>query len=229
MLVGLTPYCASCDRAVRRAPWIRAAILLAIVGAIGGGAFYVYRNTKPYFDYGKATPDVRKLEGQLKTEPCDKKLIISLTATMRAAGDNRGTLEKIDTFEKACGSFAALREIAYTAHEAVGEHDKAIGVLDQLIQDEPQNPYRYAWRARIEARTGNDAAAIKDFEKTLALAPDVSDVPQELATLYDKAGRTCVALGPLDHIVEHYGEFAWIVPVRSRDPKSSPRKESATG
>jgi aspartyl protease family protein len=215
-LDGLTPYCAKCYRAVRRAPWIRGAVLLVLIGGIGGGVYYAYANVKPPFDYGKDTADVRKLEAQLKTEPCDKKLVVKLTATMRGAGDNRGTLEKIDAFEKTCGGFSELSEIAYTAHEAVGEHDRAIATLDKLIEKEPDNPYRYAWRARIEARTGNDAAAIKDFEKALALAPTVSDVPLELATLYDKAGRPCDALGPLDRLIEHYGEFAWTDAVRTR-------------
>ncbi len=191
-------------------------MFVAIAGAVIGGIFFVYRSQKPYFDYGKETADVRKLEGQLKTEPCDRKLIVKLTATMRGAGDNRGTLEKIDAFQTACGAFSTLREIAYTAHEAVGEHAAAVGELDQLIQEEPENPSRYAWRARIEQRVGNDAAAIKDFEKALALAPDLSDVPTELATLYDKAGRPCDALAPLDHLADHYSEFPWSASVRVR-------------
>jgi clan AA aspartic protease (TIGR02281 family) len=215
-LDGLTPYCASCRRAVRRAPWIRSGVFLLLAGAVGGGIFFVYQNHKPPFDYGTQTADVRKLEGQLRTEPCDRKLIVKLTALMRGAGDNRGTLEKIDAFEKACGAFSTLREIAYTAHEAVGEHEAAIGELNQLIQEQPDHPSRYAWRARIEQRVGNDAAAIKDFEKALALEPDLSDVPLELATLYDKSGRPCDALAPLDHLAEHYSEFPWSASVRVR-------------
>jgi protein O-mannosyl-transferase len=103
---------------------------------------------------------------------------------------------------------AALLDLSvvYMEHK---QYDKAIGILDGVLQQMPDNPDAIFDRGRAAWETGDNAVAERCFERSAMLAPDVThwlyvaSVELHIGKLKEgeSAARQALALGPTDAYV----------------------------
>ncbi|MDI1444306.1 TIGR02281 family clan AA aspartic protease [Polyangium sp. 6x1] len=213
---GMQALCPACMRKQRRAPLVRALVGLFVLGGLGGAGYWAYRTYQPRYDYGAATNAVHKLETELQKEPCDRPKTLELLETILDAGDSRGVLARSATFTAACGEYVQTRRITYRAHQRLGETDAAVADLTELVSSDPYQVHYRAWRGVVYQEKGDLDRAAEDFRQALMLHPKLSDIPINLATVYEKQGKPCEAAFPLQQLVFHYPRAAWTSGIRTR-------------
>jgi aspartyl protease family protein len=213
---GLQAVCADCLRRERRAPFLRGVLAVLLLAVIGYGAFRGYTTYEPPYDYGEHTRKVRKLEADLKQEPCDRPKNQELLTLMLQAGDARGVIKRAEGFFAHCGDLVELRAITYRAHERLGESDAAVADITRLVDSAPYSPTYRAWRGYLYRNKGDLELAATDLREALSLYPEFTDVPVDLATVYEKLGRPCDAVFPLQQLVHHYPDRTWTAGIRAR-------------
>jgi len=114
----------------------------------------------------------------------------------------REAADRLEKFLAACPGDPDVLDAAYTAHEALAEHVQAAAVATRLIEIDPEQPGPWWWRGNAHRSQGRNDAAISDFRQTLALSPDVTNIPMNLANTYSAAGRHCEALVTLERYAE---------------------------
>jgi aspartyl protease family protein len=212
----LTPRCVACAR--RRGRSSTAALITAGIvgtGALGAGVYF-FQTYEPPYDYRAATADVRRLSGELQKEPCDRRKIVELSEIMLRAGDGRGTLRRADAFFLKCGDHPRLRWVTYEAHKRLGEWDQAAAEATKLIDDNPYDADFRGWRGLAYEQKGDLEHAAADFQQALALKPQLSDVPVNLAGVYERLGRPCDAILPLEQAIFYHPEARNIAGIRAR-------------
>ncbi|MDC3982171.1 TIGR02281 family clan AA aspartic protease [Polyangium jinanense] len=213
---GMQALCPNCKRKQRRAPLVRALVALVVLGGLGGGGYWAYRTYQPRYDYGAASNTVHKLESELQKEPCDRPKTLELLETMLAAGDSRGVVARAATFTAACGEYVQTRRITYRAHQRLGEADAAAADLTELVNSDPYQVHYRAWRGVVYQEKGDLDRAAEDFRQALLLHPKLSDIPLNLATVYEKQGKPCEAAFPLQQLVFHHSRAPWTPGIRTR-------------
>jgi len=191
-------------------------VALVVLGGLGGGGYWAYRTHKPRYDYGAATNTIYTLEAELQKEPCDRPKTLELLEAMLDAGDSRGVLARTATFSAACGDYMQTKRITYRAHQRLGETDAAVADLTALVDSDPYQFYYHAWRGVVYQEKGDLERAADDFRRALLLYPKLSDIPLNLATVYEKQGKPCEAAFPLQQLVFHYPHAAWTPGIRAR-------------
>ena len=209
------PACATCgarQRAQRRRrTWIFAAVgmfaLCAGTAALVGGVLF-YEPPPPPFDYGRFGEDVRRLQSQLSQEPCDRAKIVELCDTMAKAGDYRGALVRAEAFFGACGNHDRLRWITYESHKRLGEWQAALDDATKLIESSPNDKDFWWWRGIVYEELNRLEEAAADYEKAIDAEPRLTNIPFNLATIYEKLGRHCDADRVITNYLKHYPEHA---------------------
>ncbi len=213
---GMKPVCAACHQRLRRGPLVRGAIGLVALVAVGAGCYQAYRSYQPPYDYGRRAGEVGQLEVALAREPCDRQKAHDLLKDMLAAGNSRGVIERAAAFGAKCGDYPPLREQTYAAHQRLGELDLALADLGALIEHGPKMPYYRAWRATLYEEKGDFERAAEDLRQALSLYPAAVDLPQRLASIYERQGKPCDAVTLLQQLAFRYGQEAFAAGVRAR-------------
>jgi len=81
---------------------------------------------------------------------------------------------------------------------ASGHHDQAIAEIDAAIAADPENPFGFLMRGRVEAYAGHHRDAAASFEKALELDPASAIGASALAGVYNQLGRTDDAIRLLE-------------------------------
>ena len=71
--------------------------------------------------------------------------------------------------------------------------EKALAIVDELIQQEPENPYFLDTRGHVHAKMGQLKDAVSDFERSLPNARDKNSSHVKLADLYERLGMIDLA------------------------------------
>lgn len=178
---------------------------------LAGLAFY-----EPPFDYGPHADDVAKLRSQLEQEPCDRAKIVALGETLVRAGDYRGAIERSDEFFAACGEHHRLLWVTYGAKKRLGEWDAAIEDATKLIESDPSDKDYWWWRGICHEERGRLVEAAADYEKALEAEPRLSNIPFNLATIYERLGRPCDAAEVIGRYLDHHPENKDVPSVKQR-------------
>lgn len=202
---NMAPACPICARKVRQGGRVKRMAIIATVVLLAGAGVLAYAFTyEPPFDYGKHANDVRTLSQRLEKEPCDRAAIVKLGDTMMMAGDYRGALGRANAWFAACGDHPRLLWVTYGAHKRLGENEAAIAAATKLIEDDPDDKDYWWWRGVIHERTGDWEKAAADYEKTLEIMPRISNIPFNLSAAYEKLGRPCDAVKPIEQYLEYH-------------------------
>jgi Flp pilus assembly protein TadD len=191
------PHCHPCaSRARRRRRMRAAAVLGAAVAVVVAGMVYVV--TRPVsFDYGARAGKVGDLRTRVGKDRCDRKTTVELEETLIAAGDQRGALADSDAFFAKCGDWYRLRWARYTAHERLDEHAQAAAEATLLIRHNPDD-HDYRWWRGVAYESANRLdEAVADYRAALAITPNLSNIPFNLARVLERQGKYCEATAPI--------------------------------
>lgn len=210
--------CLLCARRVRR----RRAILLGTIGvlALGGAGALVAFSPKRESASGNAAGEFAKsmvghgaqptvsaveaIEHRLVTEPCDRQSMFSLDEALGHAGDYRGVIDRTEAFWKRCGPLSRLRWFTYDAHKRLSEIDKAIADAALLIAENPHDKDFWWWRGILYEETGQIEKAAADFRQSITIEPRIAGIPFNLAAAYEKLGKPCDAIFPIEQFLRYH-------------------------
>jgi aspartyl protease family protein len=231
------PRCPECSE--RRSGRASRALVAVVVVAAAAAAVHFVRGREgspaaasgpdagaPY-DYGESAGEVRRLEGLLDKEPCDRRKIIQLAEAMLRAGDGRGTLHRADAFFQRCGDHPRLRWLTYEAHKQLSEWTEAAAEATRLIDADPYDADFRGWRGLAYEEKGDLDRAAEDYRQALVLKPRLSDLPLNLAGIYERQGKPCDAILPLSQAVFHHPEAANVMALKGRIEDLGARPECA--
>lgn len=208
---GLVPHCGDCLRRERRTGRsIRSMIAVMALGALGAGAYLASRPEKPSGQVGTGdkaaladagTGEQAVLSKAVDKEPCDRRKILELTELMLQDGDGRGALQRANAFLKKCGEYPRLRWITYESHMQLSEADLAVVEATKLIESSPYDADYHGWRGLAYEQKGDWAHAADDYRQALVFKPRLSDLPINLANMFERMGKPCDAIFPLEQVV----------------------------
>lgn len=95
-------------------------------------------------------------------------------------------------YDKAKSSLAAryARAIAYYR---MGDLDKALALMDELIKENPADPYFYELKGQMLFEHGRVAEALAPYEKAVSLAPKATLIATSYAGVLIETGKTDAA------------------------------------
>jgi aspartyl protease family protein len=150
-----------------------------------------------------ATND-RKLSSELavlQKEPCDKQAIFQASIALENSGATRASAEMLKGFAGACPDSDGELYHASELYYLLGDYDTAVKISSDIIDYKPDAQDVYFIRAKAEQGLKRYAAAIEDYATLIRLVSDtksiVSEVFTRMSDSYEKLGRPCEAIGPL--------------------------------
>ena len=217
-----TRRCPRCER--RHRIWARIAVgagALALIGVVAARPWRMFRATgsavaAPEASAGQPSPALAQLLGALAREPCDRRKIIELAELLYRQGDARGAVSRADAFMAKCGDLPRLRWVTYAAYKQLSEWDRAAGEASKLIDSDPYDADYRGWRGLVYEQTGDFGRAAEDYKQALVLRPQLSDLPLNLAKVYEKLGRRCDSIEPLLQLVFYNSRATNIGAVEAR-------------
>ena len=160
--------------------------------------------------------EVQRLTEPLRKEPCDRHKILDLGELLLGAGDGRGTLKELNAFLAKCGDYPRLRRVTLAAHMRLSEWDEATSEATKLIASDPYDADFRGWRGLVYEQQHDWDHAADDYRQALLLKPRLSDVPINLANVYERQGKTCDAIFPLEQLVFYSPGIANLGTIRAR-------------
>lgn len=239
--------CVRCVRGLRRARELRLAFVCTAVVVVAVAAPFIYRALQaPGGEAKQGAPVVKKaaavsetaappvmsdrtgaLSAAVDKEPCDREKIVQLCDSLLRDGQPRSCLTRSEAFFARCGEFWRLRLPTYAAHRQLSEWDAAIADVTRLVAQFPDDHNYLAWRGLIYVEKGDTSHAISDYEQAIAIEPQLTDVPFNLADAYRELGRPCDGIFPLEQLSFYHPDVDANARRRLRqlydDPKCSDR------
>ena len=182
---------------------------LTIIGSIAAivfaGFMYLALKGNP-LRYGKASFDIMELETAIEKEPCDKQKVLALAEAYLRAEDPRRCLALSTQYADKCGDWPRLRWTRYTAFKRLSQYDKAIAEASLLIESSPYDHDYWWWRGQAHEEAKHFDEAADDYRQALIIEPKLGNIPFNLAAVYDKLGRPCDAIWPLEQFLSTHPE-----------------------
>jgi len=195
--------------------------IIAIVAAFSYAGYYFYTTAEMFNPYRKTYEKLgidlpRSFErfelasrylDQVNREPCDKVSFMALAKLMESAGYPRESAKSLEAYNQSCTFSEDMLQFAYAAYTRIGDHKAAIKVADELVKFDPASyDYRFM-RGSAHENARDYKAALADYISTLDLFPDLSNVDgsqfYQVSTMYDKLGKPCDAIGPLETFISY--------------------------
>jgi aspartyl protease family protein len=195
--------------------------IIAVVAALGYAGYYLFTTAEMFNPYRKTYERLgidlpRSFEkfglasrylDQVNREPCDNVAFFALAKLMESAGYPRESAKSLEFYNKGCTFSEEMLQFAYGAYTRIGDHKAAINVADELIKsDAASYDYRFM-RGSAHENARDYKAALADYISTLDLFPDLSNVDgsqfYQVSTMYDKLGKPCDAIGPLETFISY--------------------------
>ncbi|MDB6005542.1 MAG: hypothetical protein JWR15_2529 [Prosthecobacter sp.] len=92
---------------------------------------------------------------------------------------------------KAIGNNLAMAIASISTERA--DLEKALAIINELVQQEPENPFFLDTRGHVYAKMGQFKEAVRDFERSLPNARDKNSSHVKLADLYERLGMNDLA------------------------------------
>jgi aspartyl protease family protein len=144
------------------------------------------------------------MEAQLAKEPCDRRQMLAFDEALMRDGKQRAVIDRTEAFWKKCGPMPRLRWITYEAHKGLSEWDKALADASMLIADNPQDKDFWWWRGIVYEETGQLEKAAADYQQSITIEPRITGIPFNLAGVYEKLGRPCDAIFPIEQFLRYH-------------------------
>ena len=137
----------------------------------------------------------------LQNEPCDKHAIFQASIALENSGAIRESAAMLQGFAALCpdsdGELYHAGELFYF----LGDYATAVKLTSDVIAEKPDTANAYFVRANAEQGLKQDAAAVEDYATLIHLVNDtksiVSEVFTRMSASYEKLGRLCEAIAPL--------------------------------
>jgi len=150
-------------------------------------------------------PRVYKNLAKLEKEPCDKQIVVQASLAIQNVQALRGAAELLKGFSDACPEGNGERYRASELFYLLGDYETAIKLSTDLIGHQPDMQRPYFVRAKAEQGLQRYAAAVEDYTTLIRLLPVTREISSEVFTRlsesYDKLGRPCEAIGPIQTYV----------------------------
>ncbi len=147
---------------------------------------------------------------------CDPRSKIALIKRIAGAGFVRLAAQLASEHYQKCAKDPQFLLEAYSYNKQLGEYEKALVVMNQLIEFDPANATFRFDRGNIYEDTNRFEKALVDYISTLDLLGRPEEIhPTQfyyIATMYAKLGRFCEAATPLETYVSYD-------PVKRKDPQ----------
>ncbi|RJS25077.1 hypothetical protein DRW03_08125 [Corallococcus sp. H22C18031201] len=163
---------------------------------------------EPAFDYGVKAPMVRRLREELAQAPCDKAKALAYAQLIFTLKNLAQTSRVSDAFIAQCGEHVALRQLSYTAHSQLEEHELALRDATALVNAQPKNANYRVWRGMSHSARGENGPAAEDFQEAFLLQPAAAQVRKQLVMAYLKLEKPCVTLSAFRRAVAARPEAA---------------------
>jgi clan AA aspartic protease (TIGR02281 family) len=217
--VSLEPICTPCARERRNRRAMRNAVLalVAVLSVIAIGVVLARRTGDGDGHAGPgpvassaASPDVpaefAALDAELRREPCDRQRAYKLVDGLYHGHEPRLALLRADAFLQKCGEFTELLPLTYAAHRDLSEWDPAIADVSKLIERSPHDKdYRW-WRGQAYEQKGQLDLAVRDYDQSIVIEPKITNIPFNLANVYERLGRPCDGVFPLTQFAYFHPE-----------------------
>ena len=190
-------------------------VLMILSGLIFGG-YYFYTTSEIFGAYKtfyaklgvdlprtfETTRDNGRNLARLQREPCDIDALSRVSADMERESYNREAATILESFHRNCTSSPELMQRAFEIFTRIGDHKSALRIADELVQSDPGDyDYRFM-RGNAYERSKDYKLALTDYISTLELFTDLRKVDgsqfYQVSLMYDKLGRPCDAIGPLE-------------------------------
>jgi aspartyl protease family protein len=218
VLDGSRVLCLVCARRARQRRTVTYAAIgvLVVGGAAAGLAFgpkHESATASGASDFAKSmigngppasSSPLDAMEAQLAKEPCDRQQMLAFDEALMRAGQQRAVIDRTEAFWKKCGPMPRLRWITYEAHKGLSEFDKAIADASKLIDDNPQDKDFWWWRGIAYEETGQLDKAAADYQQSITIEPRITGIPFNLAGVYEKLGRPCDAIFPIEQFLRYH-------------------------
>ena len=197
--------CPECVRGRRTRTFMLAAGGVAVAAAMALGGLYLVPRLRPAQDE-RAAPSAKPptLQESVEKEPCDRDKVYELVAELVKNGDNRGAIDRAKWFFDRCGDDRKVRAWVYTARFNLSEWDAAAAEASKLIESDPNVARYWSFRGMAYERKQDLQAAAADYRQAMAVQPDVTLIPFNLAGIYERLATPCEAIGPIEQFLHYH-------------------------
>jgi aspartyl protease family protein len=140
----------------------------------------------------------------LGDEPCDREHILERCNDLIVQSKSRSCLKLSDLFFEKCGDYDELHRFRNAAARKLSEWGIAIDSANKLVERYPVNADMFWIRGNTLEDKGDVEAAAKDYEQAHALMPRGVQPPFHLANIYQRLGRPCDGITPLETFSFYY-------------------------
>jgi clan AA aspartic protease (TIGR02281 family) len=159
-----------------------------------------------YYQNGGA--ELGRLRRELDKQPCDRGKIIRLGDALLDKDQNREALQAAGDFFARCGPYPRLLWITRLANRNLGNFQASLADTTALIESEPRNRNYFAWRGLTYEEMRDWPRAIADFRQAITLEPKLIDIPFNLADAYERTGKPCEAIFPLEQVLFYHPDVS---------------------
>jgi clan AA aspartic protease (TIGR02281 family) len=146
------------------------------------------------------------LDAELRREPCDRQRAYKLVDGLYRAREPRLALRRADAFFQKCGTFTELLPLTYAAHRDLSEWDLALADVSKLMEAQPHDKDYPWWRAQLYEQKGEIELAARDYDQAIVIEPKITNIPFNLANIYERLGRPCDGIFPLTQFAYFHPE-----------------------
>jgi len=130
-------------------------------------------------------------------EPGNMEYYLRLAAIYEAAGNTAEAIKEYDKIEKTFGVVGEVALEKVKLYTAEGKYDKAVDILNTLIEKNPGEPSYYQLLAETWLKAGKEAKALEVYNTLLAKNPNDGETQLALAEFYYKKGDHAAAFDML--------------------------------
>lgn len=182
--------------------WIKSNSLLII----GGAAFIAIIAIGSQYNFGKkirtkARANSGNHSGRIQDKPaelCDRMAVLRRCNDMILSNESRSCINLSNRFFESCGEYDQLHNYRNAAARRLSEWTVAMDSANKLVELYPLGANPHFIRAQTYSEMGDFAAAISEYEQTLALMPGEIQTPFELANLYQRINQPCEGIPSLE-------------------------------
>ena len=159
--------------------------------------WYQIRLGQFYRNFGQYDDFIDLYENLTKKTPDDPELLSDLIEAYLITEQYDRALEKLGVLETMVGQNEVLIDQQLNILKTQGNNKKLISKLQELIDENPENPRYYAMLAQVYSEMGKNKDALKMYEKVEELNPNDPYINISLLEFYENTGNEAKAFEEL--------------------------------